>query len=176
MDIIDFFRVEQTRLHHWTRIALEGLTPEEWHYTIGGNTNNIAFLVWHSVRTEDNILRFILQGRPTIWAEGGWHERLGLPPRVQGTGMASEEARVFHIADTALFMQYVEQVWSEYETYLAAISDGGKALSERTVTIKPLGEMPALQGIGQVCITHLNIHYGEIALLRGAQGKKGLLI
>jgi hypothetical protein len=36
--------------------------------------------------------------------------------------------------------------------------------------------MPALQAIGQVCITHLNIHYGEIAELRGTMGKKGLLI
>src|ERR1043165_1620509 len=52
MDIIDFFRVEQTRLHSWTRIALEDLTPEEWHFSLGGNTNTIAFLVWHSVRTE----------------------------------------------------------------------------------------------------------------------------
>jgi len=176
MDIIDFFRVEQTRLHRWTRIAIEDLTPEEWHHSIEGSTNTIAFLVWHSVRTEDNILRFILQGRPTIWAEGSWHERLALPPRVQGTGMATEEARAFHIADTALFMQYVEQVWSEYEAYLASITDGGKALSERVVTVKPLGEMPALQAIGQVCITHLNIHYGEIAELRGTMGKKGLLI
>ncbi len=176
MDIIDFFRVEQTRLHRWTRIAIEDLTPEELHFSLGGNTNTIAFLVWHSVRTEDNILRFILQGLPTIWAEGNWHERLGLPPRVQGTGMATEEARAFHIADPALFMQYAEQVWSEYEAYLAGIIDGGKALSERVVTVKPLGEMPALQAIGQICITHLNIHYGEIALLRGAIGKKGLLI
>jgi DinB superfamily len=176
MDIIDFFRLEQTRLHRWTRIAIEDLTPEEWHHTIEGSTNTIAFLVWHSVRTEDNILRFILQGRPTIWAEGNWHERLALPPRVQGTGMATEEARAFHIADIALFMQYVEQVWSEYEAYLAAITDGGKALSERVVIVKPLGEMPALQAIGQVCITHLNIHYGEISVLRGVMGKKGLLI
>ena len=176
MDIIDFFRVEQTRLHRWTRIALEDLTPEEWHFSIGGNTNSIAFLVWHSARTEDNILRFILQGRPTIWAEGNWHEQLGLPPRVQGTGMATGEAQAFHITDPALFMQYVEQVWSEYEAYLASISDGGKALSERVVMVKPLGEMPALQAVGQVCITHLNIHYGEMALLRGAMGKKGLLI
>ncbi|HVB75621.1 MAG TPA: DinB family protein [Ktedonobacteraceae bacterium] len=176
MDIIDFFRIEQTRLHNWTRLALEDLTPEEWHHTIGGNTNSIAFLVWHYARTEDNILRFILQGRPTIWAEGNWHERLGLPPRAQGTGMASGEARAFHIADTALFMQYVEQVWREYEDYLASIDDGGKALSQRVVTVKPLGEMPAIQAIGQICITHLNIHYGEIAVLRGTLGKKGLLI
>ena len=176
MDIIDFFRIEQTRLHQWTRIALEDLTPEEWHYSIGRTTNSIAFLFWHSVRTEDNILRFILQGRPTIWAEGNWHEQLQLPPRVQGTGMAHEEAHAFHIADTALFKQYAEQVWSEYEAYLASITDGGNALSERVVTVRPLGEMPALQAIGQVCITHLNIHYGEMALLRGAMNKKGLLI
>src|SRR5712691_3454483 len=174
MDIIDFFRVEQTRLHRWTRIAIEDLTPEEWHHTIEGSTNTIAFLVWHSVRTEDNILRFILQGRPTIWAEGNWHERLHLPLRVQGTGMATEEARAFHIADTALFMEYVEEVWREFEAYLASIPDGGKELSERIVTVKPLGNMPAIQAIGQVCISHLFIHLGEVALLLGSMGKRGL--
>ncbi len=176
MDIIEFFRIEQTRLHQWTRLSVEDLAPAEWHHTIEGNANSIGFILWHFARTEDNIMRYILQGRPTIWAEGNWHERLGLPPRAQGTGMLTEEARAFHIADTALFMQYVEQVWSEYEAYLASITDGGKALSDRVVTVKPLGEMPAIQSIGQICITHLNIHYGEIAVLRGSLGKKGLLI
>jgi hypothetical protein len=176
MDIIDFFRAEQRRLHSEMRSSIATLTPEEWHYELVGSTNNIAFLVWHCARTEDNILRFILQGRNTIWNEGNWHERLGLPPRVQGTGMATEEARAFHIADIPLFMQYVEEVWREYEEYLAGITDGGAALSERIVTVKPLGEMPAIRTIGQVCISHLFMHLGEIAVLRGAQGKKGLLM
>lgn len=176
MDIIDFFRVEQKRLHHEMRTQISTLTPEEWHYTLGGTTNSIAFLVWHAVRTEDNILRFILQGRPPLWIEGNWHERLGLPPRVQGTGMATEEARAFHIADTALFMQYVEAVWAEYEAYLAAITDGGKALSERMVMVKPLGEMEAVRSIGQVCISHLFIHLGEISVILGTMQKRGLLI
>jgi hypothetical protein len=99
MDLIDFYRREQRRLHQGLQEAVSDLTPEEWNYLGEGTGNNIAFLMWHSVRTEDNILRFILQGRPTIWQEGGWHERLGLPPRVQGTGMATSEARAFHIAD-----------------------------------------------------------------------------
>lgn len=176
MDIIDFYRLEQQRIHNWMRNSISDLTSHEWHYTTEGRANNIAFLVWHCVRTEDNILRFILLGRPTIWVEGNWHERLHLPPRVQGTGMATEEARAFHIADTALFMEYVEEVWREFEAYLASISDGGKELSERVVTVKPLGNMPAIQAIGQVCISHLFIHFGEIAALQGELGKKGLPI
>lgn len=176
MDIIDFYRLEQRRIHNWMRNSISNLTADDWHHTTEGNTNTIAFLVWHCARTEDNILRFILQGRPTIWIEGNWHERLDLPPRVQGTGMATEEARAFHIADTALFMEYVEEVWREFEAYLASISDGGKELSERIVTVKPLGNMPAIQAIGQVCISHLFIHFGEIAVLQGALGKRGLPI
>ena len=78
MDIINYFRLEQTRIHNWTRLALEDLTPEEWHHTIAGSANSIAFLVWHTARTEDNILRFILQGRPPIWNENNWHERLNV--------------------------------------------------------------------------------------------------
>lgn len=174
MNIIDFYLLEQRRLHEWMRNSVSDLTPEEWHVVGQGNSNNIAFLVWHCVRTEDNILRFILQGRPTIWQEGNWHERLGLPPRVQGTGMAVDEARTFHIADLHLFMEYANVVWREFEEYTEAITDGGVELSKHMVTVKPLGEMPALQVIGQVCISHCFIHLGEIAYMRGELGKKGL--
>ena len=121
-------------------------------------------------------MRFILQKQPTIWGDGNWHERLGLPPRAQGTGMQTDEARAFHIADPALFMEYTKEVWREFEAYLAGITDGGTELSERIVTVKPLGDMPAIQAIGQVCISHLFIHLGEVASLLGAMGKRGLPI
>ena len=71
-------------------------------------------------------------------------------------------------------MEYVEEVWREFEAYLAGISDGGAGLSERIVTVKPMGDLPAIQAIGQICISHLFMHYGEIALLRGTMGKRGL--
>ncbi|HLI68791.1 MAG TPA: DinB family protein [Ktedonobacteraceae bacterium] len=173
MDIIDFFRYEQKRLHVWMREAVSDLTVEEWNTLPAGNGNTIAFLLWHVARTEDNILRFILQGRPTIWSEGKWHERLNLPPRVQGTGMSTEEAQTLRIHNPELLMVYAEEVWSEYEAYLAGITDGGAELSARTVRIKPLGEMPAILAIGQVCISHPFTHYGEISLIRGQFDKKG---
>lgn len=174
MDIIDFFRTEQKRLHQELRSSVHDLTTDEWHYLIPGMGNHIAFLMWHIARVEDGILRFALQGRPPIWNEGHWHERLGLPSRVQGTGMSTEEARALHINDPALFMQYAEQVWHEFEEYLASITDGGAHLSNRLITIKLLNrEMYALPMIGELCITHLFTHLGEIMLLRGTLGKQG---
>src|SRR5437879_13726077 len=93
MNIIDFFLMEQQRLHSWMRTGVSDLTVDEWHYQGVGVANSIAFIVWHCVRTEDNILRFILQGRPPSWNDGNWPERLHLPPRVAGKGDATEEAR-----------------------------------------------------------------------------------
>lgn len=176
MDIIDFFRHEQQRLHSWIREAVSDLTLEEWNAVPAGNGNNIAFLVWHIARTEDNILRFILQGRSPIWNEENWHEQLSLPKRPQGTGMSAEEARNLRINDIALFMTYVEKVWSEYKAYLASITDGGAELSARILKVSPLGEMPAILAIGQVCISHAFTHYGEIALIRGQLQKQGMII
>lgn len=173
MDIIEFLRHEQKRLHTWMREAVGDLTIEEWNTVPAGNGNSIAFLFWHAVRTEDNILRYILQGRPPLWNEGGWHERLKLPPRVQGTGMPTEEAQAFRLDDPELFLAYAGQVWQEFEAYLAAVNDGGAELAARKVVVRPLGEMPAIMAIGQICITHLFSHYGEISLLRGQFSKKG---
>ena len=173
MNIIDFFCSEQKRLHAALRDSVKDLSLDEWHYTIAGTGNHIAFNLLHCVRTEDNILRYILQGRSPIWNEGNWHERLHLPPRVQGTGMTTTEAQALHINDPALFMEYVEQVWQEFEAYLVAVNDGGAELSERIVMVRPLGNMPAIRAIGQVCISHLFTHLGEIVLLVGAQGKQG---
>lgn len=174
MNIIDFYRIEQKRLHEGLRRCVSDLTVDEWHYTTGGTGNSIAFIFWHCVRTEDNILRFILQGRRPLWSEGKWDERLSLPSQVQGTGMAMEEAQALHINDPVLFLEYAEQVWKEFDEYLAGITDGGAELSERVVTVKPVGTLPAILAIGQVCLSHLYTHYGEIAQLLGAQGKQGL--
>jgi hypothetical protein len=156
MNLIEFYRMEQKRLHSELSESLKGLTTEQWHYSTGGMSNTIAFFMWHIVRTEDNVLRLILEERKPVWAEGKWAERLNLPSRAQGTGM-----------------EYTKQVWQEFETYLANVQDGGVALSERIVMVKPLGEMPAIQAIGQVCLTHLYMHYGEITHLIGTMGKQG---
>jgi len=43
-------------------------------------------------------------------------------------------------------------------------------------TVKPLGEMPVQNAIGNMCLTHGFTHLGEIAHLRGLMGLKGMAV
>jgi hypothetical protein len=170
MKLVEFIDAELKRLHLMLDRSVADLTPEQWH-TIPANNpraNHIAFEMWHYARTEDNIVRFILQGRrPTVWMEGGWAERLGLPPVTQGTGMTAEDAQAMRIADLELFREYVQAVWASTSDWL---SSPDESTFDQPVTVKPLGEMPAIRALGQVCMTHGFTHLGEIELMRTLLG------
>jgi hypothetical protein len=116
------------------------------------------------VRTEDNIVRWVIQDRrPPIWTEGGYGQRLGLPPAAQGTGMSTEEAQALRINDVPLFQEYTRKVWAGTEELFDAATPD---LLGKTVMVKPLGEMTVIQCLGQVGLTHGMTHLGEIELAR----------
>ncbi len=170
MNLVEFISAELARLHSVLDAGVADLTPEQWHALPGGNTrtNHIAFEMWHYARTEDNIVRFILQDRrPTVWMEGGWAEKLGLPAVAQGTGMPSADAQAMRIKDIDAFKGYVQQVWASTREWL-----GNPDASEfdKMVTVKPLGEMPKIRALGQVCMTHGFTHLGELELSRTLLG------
>jgi len=161
-------RAEFERLHGLYDRAVEDLTPEQWHALPAPQANHIAFTVWHYARTEDNIIRFVLQGRPTVWMEGGWAERLGLPPKgIQGTGMSLAEAQALRIGDTEAFKDYMRQVWLATRQFIEQVDD---EVLGRTFTIKPLGELRGGQAILQVCLCHGFSHLGEITMARSLLG------
>lgn len=161
---------ELKRLHAALDDSLKGLTPEQRHAAPHPRANSIAWVVWHVVRTEDSVVRFVLQNRRTpVWNEGGYPEKLGLPKTSQGTGMSTEEAHALRIHDVELFGEYMQKVWASTDEFFAA-SDA--ALFERTVTIRPLGDMTALQAVAQVCASHGMTHAGELELLRTLAGAR----
>jgi len=172
MTLVEFIQAELKRLHAMLDRGVADLTPEQWHAIPGGSpaANHIAFELWHYARTEDNIVRFILQERrPTVWMEGGWAERLGLPPVTQGTGMPAADAQAMRITDIGAFREYVQQVWRSTSAWLA---NPDESTFNRPVLVKPLGEMPAIRALGQVCMTHGFTHLGELELSRTLLGLK----
>lgn len=172
MTLVEFIQAELTRLHAMLDRGVADLTPEQWHAVPAGNAaaNHIAFEMWHYARTEDNIVRFIIQGRrPTVWMEGGWAERLGLPAVAQGTGMPAADAQVMRIADLGAFKEYVQAVWTSTDEWLA---NPDTSVFDTPVLVKPLGEMPAIRALGQVCMTHGFTHLGGLELSRTLLGLK----
>jgi hypothetical protein len=172
MTLVELMRLETTRVHRALDGMLEGLTPEQLHAVPGGlpTANTIAWGLWHVVRTEDNVVRFVLQNRrPPVWTEGGYGERLGLPPVAQGTGMPTAEAQALRIRDVALFREYMGKVWASTDEFLASAP---AAFWDTKVTVKPLGEMEAARALAQICVAHSFTHFGEMELARLLAGAK----
>jgi DinB superfamily len=162
----EFIRAQLKRLHTGLGKSLADLTPQQLHAVPGGHpkANTIACGLWHYARTEDNIVRWVIQDRrPPIWTESGYGQKLGLPPAAQGTGMSTEEAQALRINDVALFQEYTQKVWAGTEELFGAATP---ELLGKTVTVKPLGDMTVVQCLGQVGLTHGMTHLGEIELAR----------
>lgn len=171
MPVIPFIRGSLRQLHNSYDDAVRDLTDEQFHWRANEFGVSAAFILWHFVRTEDNIIQYVLQGKPTIWIEGGWDQKFGLHRTAQGTGMSLEDAQSLRITDMASFLEYMQAVWQATDTYLAGVTD--EQLQEKTI-VKPLGEMRVQDAIGNMCLTHGFTHLGEIAHIRGLLGLKGM--
>ncbi|MFN8557739.1 MAG: DinB family protein [Dehalococcoidia bacterium] len=173
-DIVQFLRGQMDGLHTLLDRVVADLTPEQVHYQARPGIQPIAFSLWRYVRTEDNIIRFVLQRRPTVWIEGGWPEKFGLDPRGQGTGMTDEAAAALRIASLDDWRRYQGEVWTATDAYLAALDP--VTVDGQRVTIRPVGEMSLLDALGGMVLTHGYRHLGEIEYARGLLGLKGATI
>jgi len=173
MSTLDFIRGSLRQMHSTYRDAAADLSADQLHWRANDNGCSIAFVLWHYYRTEDNIIQFVLQHQPTVWLDGGWDQKFGLDRTGQGTGMSLQDAQALRINSKEDFLTYMEAVAQATESYLSGLDDA--ALQQKT-TVKPLGEMPVLNAIGNMCLTHGFTHLGEIAHLRGLQGLRGMAV
>jgi hypothetical protein len=161
-------------MHSLLDKAVEDMTAENFNFRPQEGGVSAFFSLWHYVRTEDNIINWVTQQKPTVWLEGGYPERFDLHRTSQGTGMTEEQANAVQIHDVPGWMEYQQRVWKSTDDYLASMSP--EDFNERRVTIKPLGEMSLWDGIYGICLSHGYRHVGEIEYVRGVQGLGGLTI
>jgi uncharacterized damage-inducible protein DinB len=171
--LVDFIRGSLRQLHGSYKDAVSDLTDEQLHWRANERGHTGAFVLWHYYRTEDNIINFVLQHKSTVWLDGGWDQKFGLHRTAQGTGMTLEEAQALRLTPKEDFMAYMDAVARSTDDYLAGLDD---AALETTTTVKPLGEMPIKNAIGNMCLTHGFNHLGEIQHLRGLQGLRGMAV
>jgi hypothetical protein len=171
MELRDYWRIVGRYFDGYVERAFGDLTEEQWHAVPYGIGNSIAFIAWHYLRTEDNIVHWIIQERqPTVWMQGSYAERLGLPRVAQGTGMPVEEAQALRIGDLAVFMEYARRVRA---TTTAFLETWDPTDFDVPIVLKPLGTMTKLEAMGQQALPHGFAHLGEVAHIRALQGLPG---
>ena len=169
-DLIMYVASEFHALHRLITHVTSDLGDDQVNHVPAGGHQNIAFSLWHYVRTEDNVVNFVVQGKPTIWLDGGWPQKFGLDPKSQGTLYTDDQARAFRINDFAAFRRYMADAFKTTEDYVAALTDED---AMRKVTVKPLGEMTVLQALSGGGMTHGYRHLGEIEFAKGLVAAKG---
>ena len=170
----DLLRNSLRSMHSLLDKAVEGMTAEHFNFHPQEGGVSAFFSLWHYVRTEDNIINFVTQRKPTVWLNTESDQKFGLHRTSQGTGMTDDEARAVQIHDVPGWMAYQQAVWKATDEYLGAMSPD--EFDSRRVTIKPLGEMTLWDGLYGICLSHGYRHVGEIEYVRGVQGLGGLTI
>ena len=169
-ELIDYLARELKAMHRLYDRVTADLDDAQLNAVPDGGKQNIAFSLWHYVRTEDNVINFVVQRQPTVWLQGGWPEKFGLDAKSQGTGFTDAEAKDFRFDDIAAFRRYMTDVFATTQTFVAALP---AADATRMVTVKPLGEMTVLDCVSGMCMTHGYRHLGEIEFAKGLVAARG---
>lgn len=174
MNEIDILRSGLKSMHEMLDQAVTEMTADQWNYWPAEGGVSAFFSLWHYVRTEDNIVQFVIQRKSTSWLDGGFDTEFDLHRTAQGTGMTPEQAMAVQMVDTSRWLDYQTEVWAATDVYLQSINVAD--LHSTEVTIKPVPPMSLWQGLFGMCLTHGYRHVGEIEHARGLVGLGGLSI
>lgn len=153
------------------RFVLQGtmadVTPEMANWKPAGQAHPISAIYLHVLQGEDMAVHQMFQGgKPTIWQWDEWEKKLGVARGVPHTLEWAQSVRV----TPAQLQPYAKAVDAAVDAYIAGLTE--QELN-RKVPFYEMGEQTICWLIQFIIVGHINNHTGEIAALKGVQGKKG---
>ena len=170
---IEVIRDGLNDMHAMLDRAVPEMTTDQWNARPAGEGVSAFFSLWHYVRTEDNIVNWVVHRRPTVWLNGEWDQHFGLHRTSQGTGMTREEADAVQLNDVEGWLSYQQGVWVLTREWVSSL--GEDDLSNE-ITISPVPPMTVWQALTGMLLYHGFRHVGEVEHARGLLGLGGLTI
>jgi hypothetical protein len=194
MNAADFFLEQHGRLHAadlgdprsmWERMA-GGLADDLMRRRPPG-MNSLAWLLWHTARTEDVVVNLVVTAGRQVFDEG-WATRLGVARVDIGTGMDDAEvtdltgrvdlaaARAYRTAvgrrTRAIVAALPAPAWSEIVTPadVARATAAGAFGPNAGWVEKVWAGVSRANRLGGTAIAHNAMHLGEIVVIRGQLG------
>jgi hypothetical protein len=167
MTVVAFLEAARQEVHDRILRDVSDRTHEQFLWRPNPGISNIAYLLWHLVRIEDLTIQTQFRKAPLIYEAEEWANRLGLDPRLQPVGLASEQldAVVYRLED---FLPYAREVWNNTSRVLKDMQNEDL---EQSVNVR---DLPAVTSVGAlfrtVLVTHPWCHLGEILYIKQLQG------
>jgi uncharacterized damage-inducible protein DinB len=152
------------RLPNLVRAAVDGLTPEQLHWSPGPRANPIGWLVWHLARVQDDHVAELL-GRDQVWVSGDWAGRFGLRPDATDTGYGHSPTQVAAVRPESaqVLVDYYDAVAARTAELLRGVTpeDLDRIVDKRW-------DPPVTMGVRLVSVINDDMqHVGQAAYVRG---------
>ena len=144
--------------------ATENLDAPSLLARLDGQSNSIAWLVWHLTRVQDDHVADLLE-TDQIWISAGWVDRFRLPfpPEDTGYGHSSDDVAAVVVSSPNLLLGYFDEVHDRTAHFLRGLSetDLDRVIDERW-------NPPVTLGVRLVSVIADDLqHAGQAAFLRG---------
>jgi hypothetical protein len=152
------------RLPPLVRAHAEGADDQLLHTRLDADANPLAWLLWHTIRVQDDQVAE-LAGREQVWTAEGWVDRFGLPLEPGDHGYGHDRAQVasVRIEDLELLIGYQEAVTAMIDDYLAEVD-----ADELSRVVDDGYDPPVTAGVRLVSILDDALqHLGQAGYLRG---------
>jgi len=168
MNAVSLLREQIQQAHGFLEATMEGVTPEQAHWTPPGAANPLAATYVHAVASEDLAVNMVLKGGAPLYASS-WAEKTGIS-EVQPLTSAEWARRVR--VDLPTTRSYAQAVHAATDGYLATLNDDDLA-RVLDLTNFGLGKMTVGTILNRMILGHIDNMCGEISVLKGLQGAKG---
>jgi uncharacterized damage-inducible protein DinB len=152
------------RLPRLVRSAVQGLTPEQLHWTPGPRANSVGWLVWHLTRIQDDHVADLL-GEDQLWVQDDWPGHFGLDadPSDTGYGHSSEEAAAVRPDSASVLVRYYDAVAARTRDLLRGLTD-----ADLDRVVDTAWDPPVTLGVRLVSVANDDLqHAGQAAYVRG---------
>jgi len=179
MSVGDSIRKNLDFWHWYPRLLCEGLTEDQLHWQPEGHPNHITYILWHTYRSEDDIIHGLLMGKPSVFHRDAWASRLPVPftgDTAFGNGLNRQQIAAIRLPLEAI-LEYAGAVRASIQEYADSLTQEQGAETVQLPFFKPvypmLGQASRAEVLTFFCVGHTAEHLGEVQYVKGLMGIKG---
>ena len=172
MDAKTLLREQFKQAHEILEGTMQDVTGEQAQWSPPGKANPLGATYAHALVSEDAMLNGMVKGAAPLFTSA-WAGKMGLsePHPAPDSGAWDQWARTVQV-DLGTLREYAKAVYAASDEYVASLN-ADELARELDLSGFQMGKQTVAWVLGTIMVSHVNIHCGEVACLKGLQGAKG---